>query len=32
LKIAERLDISVRTVEWHVAQAVLRISRGLNGE
>ena len=31
-KIAERLDISVRTVEWHLAQAVLRIDRELRGE
>lgn len=30
--IAERLAISVRTVEWHIAQAVLRISRGLKRE
>jgi RNA polymerase sigma-70 factor (ECF subfamily) len=30
--IAARLDISVRTVEWHVAQAIVRISRGLDGE
>lgn len=31
-KIAERLDISVRTVEWHLAQAILRIDRELRGE
>ena len=31
-EIAERLDISVRTVEWHVAQAIVRISKGLDGE
>jgi len=30
--IAARLDISVRTVEWHIAQAIVRISRGLDGE
>jgi RNA polymerase sigma factor (sigma-70 family) len=31
-EIAARLDISVRTVEWHIAQAIVRISRGLDGE
>jgi RNA polymerase sigma-70 factor (ECF subfamily) len=31
-EIAERLDISVRTVEWHIAQAIVRIGRGLDGE
>jgi RNA polymerase sigma factor (sigma-70 family) len=31
-EIAARLDISVRTVEWHMAQALIRISRGLDGE
>ena len=31
-QIAQRLDISVRTVEWHVAQAIVRISRGLDEE
>ena len=31
-EIAERLDISIRTVEWHVAQAIVRISKGLDGE
>lgn len=30
--IAERLDISIRTVEWHVAQAIVRIARELEGE
>ena len=29
-EIAERLDISIRTVEWHVAEAVARIGRGLD--
>jgi RNA polymerase sigma-70 factor (ECF subfamily) len=29
-EIAARLDISVRTVEWHIAQAIVRISRGLD--
>ncbi len=28
-EIAARLDISVRTVEWHIAEAIVRISRGL---
>lgn len=27
--IAERLEISPRTVEWHIAQAILRIGKGL---
>ena len=31
-EIAERLDISVRTVEWHIAEALVRISRGLDRE
>jgi RNA polymerase sigma factor (sigma-70 family) len=31
-EIAARLDISVRTVEWHVAQAIVRISKGLDEE
>jgi RNA polymerase sigma-70 factor (ECF subfamily) len=31
-EIADRLDISVRTVEWHIAQAIVRISRGLDCE
>jgi RNA polymerase sigma-70 factor (ECF subfamily) len=31
-EIAERLDISIRTVEWHVAEAVARIGRGLDGQ
>lgn len=29
-EIAERLDISVRTVEWHIAEAIVRIARGLD--
>src|SRR5207237_7842220 len=29
-EIAERLDISVRTVEWHVAQAIVRLGRGVD--
>lgn len=28
-EIAARLDISVRTVEWHIAEAIVRISKGL---
>lgn len=31
-EIADRLDISIRTVEWHVAQAIYRIGKELNGE
>lgn len=31
-EIAERLDISIRTVEWHVAQAIYRIGKELDGE
>ena len=31
-EIADRLGISVRTVEWHVAEAIVRISRGLDAE
>lgn len=31
-EIAARLDISIRTVEWHIAQAIVRISRGLDCE
>lgn len=31
-EIAARLDISVRTVEWHIAQAIVRLARGLDGE
>jgi RNA polymerase sigma factor (sigma-70 family) len=31
-EIAARLDISVRTVEWHVAEAIVRIGAGLDGE
>ena len=30
--IAARLDISIRTVEWHIAEAIVRISRGLDFE
>jgi RNA polymerase sigma-70 factor (ECF subfamily) len=29
--IAARLGISVRTVEWHVAEAVARLARDLDG-
>jgi len=29
-QIAERCGISVRTVEWHVAQAIMRISESLS--
>jgi len=28
--IAARLEISVRTVEWHIAEAIVRIGRGLD--
>ncbi|MFN3945626.1 MAG: RNA polymerase sigma factor [Allosphingosinicella sp.] len=28
-EIAARLDISVRTVEWHIGEAIVRISKGL---
>ena len=31
-EIAVRLDISVRTVEWHIAEAIVRIRRGLDAE
>jgi RNA polymerase sigma-70 factor (ECF subfamily) len=31
-EIAARLNISVRTVEWHVAEAIVRISKGLDAE
>jgi RNA polymerase sigma-70 factor (ECF subfamily) len=31
-EIAARLDISVRTVEWHIAEAIVRIGRGLDSE
>jgi RNA polymerase sigma factor (sigma-70 family) len=31
-EIAERLGISIRTVEWHIAQAIYRIGKELNGE
>jgi RNA polymerase sigma-70 factor (ECF subfamily) len=31
-QIAVRLDISVRTVEWHIAEAIVRISRELDVE
>ena len=30
-QIAERLGISQRTAEWHVAEAIVRISKGLDG-
>lgn len=29
IEIAERLEISVRTVEWHIAQAISRIGKAL---
>jgi RNA polymerase sigma factor (sigma-70 family) len=31
-QIAERLGISVRTVEWHIAEAIVRIGKGLDAE
>ncbi|MES2902939.1 MAG: RNA polymerase sigma factor [Pseudomonadota bacterium] len=31
-QIAAHLDISVRTVEWHIAEAIVRISRALDAE
>lgn len=31
-EIAARLNISVRTVEWHIAEAIVRIGRGLDSE
>lgn len=31
-EIAERLGISIRTVEWHVAQAIIRIDNALERE
>jgi RNA polymerase sigma factor (sigma-70 family) len=31
-EIADRLDISIRTVEWHIAQAIYRIGRELDEE
>ena len=31
-EIAVRLGISVRTVEWHIAEAIVRISKGLDDE
>ena len=31
-EIADRLDISVRTVEWHIAEAIVRLSKGLDFE
>ena len=30
--IALQLGISVRTVEWHIAEAIVRIGRGLDRE
>jgi RNA polymerase sigma factor (sigma-70 family) len=30
--IAARLNIGVRTVEWHIAEAIVRISKGLDAE
>jgi RNA polymerase sigma-70 factor (ECF subfamily) len=29
-EIAAHLGISVRTVEWHIAEAIIRISKGLD--
>ena len=29
-EIASRLDISIRTVEWHIAEAIVRIAKGLD--
>jgi len=31
-QIAERCGISVRTVEWHVAEAIVRISKSINAD
>ncbi len=31
-EIAARFNISVRTVEWHIAEAIVRISKGLDDE
>ena len=31
-EIAAQLDIGVRTVEWHIAEAIVRISKGLDDE
>lgn len=31
-QIATRLDISIRTVEWHIAEAIVRIGRELDDE
>lgn len=31
-EIADRLDISIRTVEWHIAQAIYRIGKELDQE
>jgi RNA polymerase sigma-70 factor (ECF subfamily) len=31
-EIAERCGISVRTVEWHVAQAIMRISKSISAD
>ena len=31
-EIADRLGISVRTVEWHIAEAIVRIGKGLDAE
>ena len=31
-EIAARLGISIRTVEWHIGEAIARIGRGLDGE
>ena len=32
VEIANRLGISIRTVEWHVAEAIVRIGKGLDPE
>lgn len=31
-EIADRLGISTRTVEWHIAEAIVRIGKGLDAE
>lgn len=31
-EIADHLDISIRTVEWHISEAIVRISRGMDRE
>jgi RNA polymerase sigma factor (sigma-70 family) len=32
IMIAERCGISVRTVEWHIAEAIVRISKSMNAD